>query len=201
MRTEVTKTLLYTFEELPKDVQQNAIEGLRDINTYYEWWDFVFDDSKRLAAMIGIDIDDIYFSGFWSQGDGAQFTGSYEYRKGGAKELKAEAPQDTELHAIADGLQEIQRRHFYKLTARVKSSGCYSHEMCTDVRVYRETEYSYVGDCAADTDNTVTELLRDYMRWIYRRLESEYDYLNSDDAIRDTIIANEYEFTGDGRIH
>ena len=36
-------------------------------------------------------------------------------------------------------------------------------------------------------------------RWLYRQLEAEYDYLTSDEAIDDSIIANEYTFTENGR--
>jgi hypothetical protein len=42
------------------------------------------------------------------------------------------------------------------------------------------------------------DILRDYMRWIYRTLEKEYDYMTSEEAIKETIIANDYEFTKDG---
>jgi hypothetical protein len=37
------------------------------------------------------------------------------------------------------------------------------------------------------------------MKWMYRQLEAEYEYLTSDEAITETIRSNEYEFTEDGR--
>jgi hypothetical protein len=40
----------------------------------------------------------------------------------------------------------------------------------------------------------------DTCRAIYRRLEKEYEYLTSDESIIETIHANEYEFTEDGKI-
>lgn len=36
-------------------------------------------------------------------------------------------------------------------------------------------------------------------RWLYRQLEREYDYLSSDEAVDETIAANEYTFTAAGR--
>ena len=45
------------------------------------------------------------------------------------------------------------------------------------------------------------ELLRDYMHWIYKRLNAESDYMMSDEAITETIEANEYEFTVDGEFY
>ena len=38
------------------------------------------------------------------------------------------------------------------------------------------------------------------MRWSYRLLEREYEYLTSDDAIKETIEANEYEFDENGNL-
>ena len=43
------------------------------------------------------------------------------------------------------------------------------------------------------------EALRDLARWLYRQLESEYDYLSSDEVVDETIAANEYTFTARGR--
>jgi len=52
----------------------------------------------------------------------------------------------------------------------------------------------------ADAEDDLTEYLRDFMNWIYRALENEHDYQNSDDVIIETIEANEYEFDREGNI-
>jgi len=41
--------------------------------------------------------------------------------------------------------------------------------------------------------------LRDLARWLYRRLEQEYEYRTSDEVVDETIIANDYTFTESGR--
>ncbi len=48
-------------------------------------------------------------------------------------------------------------------------------------------------------EEEVTEALRDLARWLYRRLEEEFDYLNSDEAVDEAIIANDYSFTAAGQ--
>jgi hypothetical protein len=200
MRIAIKEETVYSYDELSERAKQTALENLWQINTDYEWGDYIFDDAKECAKLIGIDIDDIFFSGFSSQGDGAQFTGRYEYAPDGAKAIREHAPQDQELHKIADALQLIQRRHFYKLSASVSSSGRYSHEYCTDITVYDEhgADGLYVD---AETDETVTDLLRDFMRWIYSRLETEYEWQTSREVIEESIRANEYEFTADGELY
>ena len=59
----------------------------------------------------------------------------------------------------------------------------------------------YANDIERETDkgeDEITECLRDFANWIYKQLERDYDYQNSDDAVAETIEANDYEFTEDG---
>ena len=75
-----TKTInVYSFDELSEQAKEKAREWFRAGTLDYEWWDGVFEDAKRVGALIGIGIDDIRFSGFWSQGDGASLSGTYTY--------------------------------------------------------------------------------------------------------------------------
>jgi hypothetical protein len=191
-----TKTIeLYEFDELSDDAKEKAREWFREGNLDYDWWDCTFDDAKAAGKYIGIDVDDIRFSGFWSQGDGASFAGSYEYRKGGERALKADFATDTTLHAIARGLTAIQRRYFYQLGARVTFTGRYCHEGCTSIDVWDKRD---CGTALADAEETVSELLRDFMHWIYRRLENEFNWLQADEQVDEGMRANGYTFDADG---
>ena len=194
MRIETTKTALYTFDELPDAAKEKAREWFRESYNHEEWWDCTECDCMDIAKILGIDIDNIYFSGFSSQGDGAQFTGSYAYAKGSTKAIREHAPLDTALHAIADDLFQLQKRKFYKVSAVVKSTGHYSHEFCTSID-------TYIGDDSTPyVLGTLNDLLRDFMRWIYSQLENEYWYLMSNESVDDNILCNEYEFTFNGKV-
>jgi len=193
MRQEIVN--IYQFSELEEEAQEKAIEKFREHNLDYKWWDFTYDDAKEIAKLMGIEIDRIYFSGFWSQGDGACFVGRYYYQKDSVKNVKAYAPQDKQLHRIALELSKIQKRYFYQVYAQIKhDSPHYSHEYTVTIDVFGENQ-----NCInPDDEKTVKDLLRDYMRWIYKNLETEYEYLQSDEVIRETIEANAYEFYADG---
>ena len=52
------------------------------IELWPDWYESTFDDAKAIGALMGMDIDGIYFSGFCSQGDGACFEAGLSYRKG-----------------------------------------------------------------------------------------------------------------------
>ena len=193
MRTETIS--IYTFDELSDTAKEKAREWYRNGAFDYEWWDCTYEDAKTIANLLGIDIVDIWFSGFSCQGDGACFTGGYSYAKGSAKAVKDYAPQDPELHAIADGLAALQRRYFYQLEASVKHSGHYNHSGCTQIDVTQADQSMYFEpECAQD----LKDLLRNFMDWIYSRLEAEYYWLIEDEQVDDALIANDYEFTVDG---
>ena len=191
MQTHTITT--YSYEELSEQAQKNARNWYREHGLDYEWYDSVYEDAKMCAALVGIEIDRIYFSGFWSQGDGACFEGAFTYKPGLLKAIKEYAPNDRELLGIA---KELQKVRYKGITATVKHSGRYYHEMCTNINVYLDD--GYVNE---DIESEITDLLRDFMRWIYKRLEMEYEYLSSDESVAGSILANNYEFTEDGKIY
>lgn len=200
----IQETTVYKFNELSDDAKQHALEKLWDLNVYYDWWDFLFDDAADIAEMFGLDLRQtrrervdktsyykptIYFSGFSSQGDGACFEGRYAYKKGGLKAVMDYAPKDEVLHRIVRDLQNLQAKNFFKVTFRTYHRGFYNHENCMHLDNYEGCE-QYEDD--------FLEVMRDFARWIYSRLEFEYDWLTSEEVILESIEANEYEFTEEG---
>ena len=125
----------------------------------------------------------------------AYFEGTYRYAKGATKKIREYAPQDKELHRIADELQSVQRKHFYHLIASMNHRWHYCHSGCMSVEVeHNEDRYRDIGDA----EDEITQLMRDFAYWIYAALESEYDYQTSDEAVEEAIRANEYEFDENG---
>jgi len=197
MRQAIKQTDVYQLSELSDSAKQTALQTLAMWATEDSfWYETLIEDAKEIGKIIGIDIDNIYFSGFSSQGDGACFTGSYDYAKGSCKAIREYAPRDSDLHDIADGLAAIQKPNFYQLSARVEHSGHYSHEYCTAISVHLD---GYPAP--AETYDTVTDLLRDFMRWIYKHLELEYEYCTSEETLTENADAIEYEFTESGEIY
>ncbi len=50
-----------------------------------------------------------------------------------------------------------------------------------------------------DAEGVLTEAFRDLARWLYRKLEAEYEYLSSNDVVDESITANAFTFTHDGQ--
>lgn len=84
------------------------------------------------------------------------------------------------------------------------------HVYLLDEQSIDEDEYSSIHDQVITNvhallegnpnswDDCVLGIFRDLARWLYRRLEKEYDYLHSDEAVAEHLEANGYEFTDDG---
>lgn len=196
-RTFTEERTVYKVQELEGSAREHALQWIAEASIHDQWWDFTYEDAKTIGALMGIEIRDIYFSGFWSQGDGACFTGSYYYKRGSVQAVTEHAPQDEELHRIVRELRNIQRRNFYQLAASVTHRHRGSHEHSVDITV--ETHSQYAG-VTADDEEALADVLRDYMRWIYRQLEKEHEYLTSEEQCIEAADANEWEFTATGSI-
>lgn len=205
MRIVETKVFQYT--ELSDKAKEKARDWYREAGIHDEWWWAVYDDAEECAKLIGIDFDvrpgrgmAIFFSGFSSQGDGACFEGTWRATSVKPGALKQHAPQDTELHRIAAEFERIAKE-FPHSSFRVKHSGHYSHQYCTNFDVsITDNDDNEIDSAERDTaEKDLIEAARDFMQWIYNQLEKEHDYLNSDESVEQSVLANEYEFTEDGK--
>lgn len=209
---EVIQTTVYALDELDERARERARDWYRQASNDDDWHEAVFEDFERVCEILGVDLATrsvrlygggtrqkpcIWFSGFSSQGDGACFEGSYSYRNGAARNIRAYAPKDERLAAIADQLQQIQRKNLYALEARMTHRGRYYHEYCMAVSVERASD-SYQSP-TPDAEEIVAEAMRDLARWLYRQLEREYEYQTSDEVVDENIETNGYTFTEIGR--
>lgn len=200
---EIVKTPVYKLSELSDEAKERARAWLREGVSDFEWYDVVFEDAKTIGKLMGIEIADIHFSGFSSQGDGALFEGTYEYRKGSVNLVKGHVgntqPSDLEVIRIAQELAKFQRRFFYSITAEIMHKNHeYSHKNCAEIVGYDRYGYLGIGASGIETDKELSEILRDFMEWIYRRLEAEFNWNDEDKQVDETITINEYSFTAEG---
>lgn len=115
MPEQMTITV-YKFDELEGRAKEKAAETLRDWATDHEWWDAVYAIAKEDGAKRGFEIEDIRFSGFWSQGDGASWTGSVDVKQ--FVEWMLEQPEDTPAHRWIDA-----DRHRYLCLIELMNDG------------------------------------------------------------------------------
>lgn len=190
----------------PRDV----LDKYRDINVDTNWWsDELIAEFKDDMLDIGVRVDQVYWSGFWNQGDGACFEGRIV---DWGKYLTHLGYTDPILIDTAAEWWSYELRH----------RGRYCHENSVDhdhnvflpdnpytVGYYGESKAKEAHDeeqfRAAVWDATMAQHdlleltekieadLKDRMTKLYRTLEQEYDYLTSDEAVAETLEANNIE--------
>lgn len=179
----------------------------------YDWWGDVFGEAKKRGLdEHGYVIEDLQFSGFWSQGDGASWSGYVNI------------PKFIKLHGLEDDpdwfvLHQMVNDALANTTVDIITSGRDTHEYTMQVREIEQ--YSGGGDhefltgilagtsisSVMDDEETSSMLLtaegyildaaRDFARSIYRELEEEYSYITSEESFIDHCEINEVQFEGE----
>lgn len=209
---EIIETTVYRLDELSDSARETAREWYRQNGPGDDWFEFVYEDFERICEILGVRLKTIpvrlygggtrqktciWFSGFWSQGDGARFEGRLSYVKAASRKIRNHAPKDEALHRIADTIQAGQCRNFYQLHAQIVHRDRYYHEYCMAISVERDSPIRQ--DMTPHAEETIIEALRNLARWLYRQLQREYEYLTSDEMVDEAITVNNYTFTEAGR--
>lgn len=175
---------VFQFDELAAKTQEKVLEKFRYINVEHDWYEPVYEGFEEIANEYGIEVDDMNFSGFYSQGDGASFTGEIS---------------DFKKFAEKTGLKRL---------VRLSNSIEYNLNM-----LVKRVTYQYYPSETVEADNggyypRLSNLIEEKLgkvkdelcEKLYRDLEEEYDYLTSDEIVAETIRANGYEFTEGGEL-
>ena len=184
------------------NIPEEVIDEYREINVYDGWWDYVYDLFVERMKQVGIHVENMMFSGFWSQGDGACFVGWVD---------------DPDLFMLKHDLDEhypyVYKTLEHNGTLNVSSSHQhrYCHENSVSIRVDVDNFECLLGydyeteiqqavidvldeklyDELADFEQSCAEIFRDYMRELYATLRKEYEYLTSDEVVIEAIKDNE----------
>jgi hypothetical protein len=200
MRTITTETVAYKFDELSKEAQEKAIDKHRDFNVSFDdWYEFTIEEFKESNEYF--DVDKVYFSGFWSQGDGAMF----EYS----------SLTDRLRDIFIDGLDLTPMRKGWlknniAVSGHGKQRGNYYHENSCTHYIYWEVDngdlhydrplYQWLMSFENDFEDFVIDYYKNLCSNLYRDLETGYNYLTSDEVIKELLIENDYEFNINGNI-
>lgn len=194
----IIETKVYQFEELSPKAKDVAINAAREFLEFSDYASYSIDDAKAIATLMGWDIAEVHYSGFYSQGDGACFVGGMQYKDGCFAAVQAYAPTDTVLHEIAMRWHTLQNDNGFALSADVMHSGRYFHEYCTEFDCFDSRAQDGFVE-STTTKNKIKQIARDFMHWIYKQLQAEYEFQTSGSTIAEILINNDSEFTEDGK--
>lgn len=193
-------------KERAKLLEEHRNWNVEDI----EWWDHIFEGVVNDMDEIGVSVDKrrIFFTGFWSQGDGACFEFQVTNFQ---KFLAAVDPVFAEVALKIDTSDlEFQGTH----SSRGCNSGCINYS----TQLVLNNPYMLEGGLGDETDednnanwlqrdawnlmthdgfiiddcgDTFKQFMRGKMDELYKDLEAEHDYQTSDEQVVESLLAND----------
>lgn len=202
---------LFGLHELNKECQQKAIDSLRYINVEHQWWDFSFDHFIELMDMISVSIskESIRFNRFYHQGSGTSFTAVADFtelckaieEKAWLSEFPNAQLKLDPLH-IPSRIQNLIENNFIEIHSKISSSN--RDTSVTGHLIYeimgKRAHYPAIESCLNQFDNWLQVIADACNKYLYHLLRAEYEHLTMDEAVVESIEANNYEFTIDGKI-
>lgn len=168
---------VYKFDELSKEVQNKVVQAYQYVNVDHNWWDLTYNDAKENSGIeiTGFNLDRGRYI------EGKFIEGAHE----SAWLITDNHGEDTPTYEVAksflEGWGEIVQRH---------SDGVHIDKVAEG----NEDEFdSEANECEKAY---LKAILAEYWTILY----NESEYLQSDEAIIETIKANEWEFTEDGKL-
>lgn len=191
----------YLFSELDDDGKKQARESYRRDFDFQFSAECTIDDWKERLTAEGWCVSkygalNIYYSGFWSQGDGAHFVSDSV----GLERLARAMVDSGELDD--DDAILVQRLLDYEVlgefSASFRTIGRYSHEGAVCIELNGYTGRELVDRAVDQFADLLNEFRRDRCHEIYRALETDYEYQTSDEVVDEWLSesGNEYDENG-----
>lgn len=214
----VIQTTLYKFTELSDEAKEKAINDNRYIDIeHFDWWGMAYEGFNQILKTLNGDTSDKFyfnidrgsFCSFEWEIDSEQFADVMERET----EILSNFADDRFKEMFAGWKSEFAKVNkwvkYVSENIGVLAYGSISHG---NRGVSTSIEYDIVdGETHPSNTNleegfeAYAELLeqvcKDLSQYFLQSLRDEHEYRISDEAVTETLIANEYEFEVDGTFH
>ena len=197
------------YKELSDTAKEHAFEQFQEyaVSGDYDWWENTMEYWVEKLEALGIhtSLEQMHFSGFGSQGDGACFTGSINL-----KEFLEAHPEILRQHvnlymAVVPFDTRGAAWEYFDLELTRHGSTNYNHEKSVhlgswDLNILPELDNDEGEDYELymmEADSDITEQCREYMRQLYRELEAEHEYWQSLECFLESVDYKDFDEQGD----
>ena len=199
------------YKDLSDTAKEHAFERHQEYaqsNDYY-WWESTMEYwvEKLEALGISTSLEQMHFSGFGSQGDGACFTGSINLREF----LEAHPDLKKEHAKLYMAVIPFDGRgaacEYFDLELTRHGSTNYNHEKSVhlgswDLDILPELDNDdEEGDdyerLFVDAESDIEWQCREYMKELYRDLEKNYEYMQSMECFLEEVDYKDFDEQGD----
>ena len=172
-----------TLDELIEEYRNAPVE-------FNDWHEYIIEDWTEKLEALGYEDPEIMFSGFWCQGDGAGFTPRYDIDKF----VDNNKPLIIQwlFPKITDGIDDLKNW----LSIFITHTGNYYHKHSYNLNIDVEGEPEFITEDKLEEIATELECILEEQRLelcneIYEDLQIEYEYLTSDEYIKEWLIGND----------
>jgi hypothetical protein len=185
---------VYAYHELEGQAKDTARDKLVEIIGGYGWDSPIMEEIKECLEECGIDNPQISYSGFWSQGDGLSFTGQVENLEKFIKTIPSDY-RDNWFALFPNSVEIIFNR----------TSSLYCHEKTVNSVVsisgYHDESYSsQFWEYAKNLQQTIEAWRLSKCKEFYRKLETYYDDITTEETIAEYAKDGMMEFTKWGKL-
>lgn len=203
-----TKIKLYHVDELPEEVQEQVLNEFRNINVDYGWWDFILEDFFIQMKHKGILVEtnkiffDLSYSGYIQCGNRIRVDWTNKKLQEELRSLDAwgKLIEWSRVNAV------LEKDHPDELIW-VVGARAFKNSFEAETEILRDLPKELLDWVGATDDYDLQEKLEAELEWLleqeakklYKRLVEEYEYQVSDEAIIETLNANDFYFTKTGQ--
>lgn len=176
---------LFKFSELSQEAQEKVLDKFRDINVNYDFWDYLEEDLRAELKAIGVEYNKVYFNF-----EANKSFNKYIYLNNPiitSQALFKNCLYNSDNEKIIEELKEQRQDfYFYIITENSNRNGRNSVIIVNDENTEEAEAEAY------------TEKLNSILNKFLKAVDEAYNYGLSDEAVKDTIEANDYEFLENG---
>lgn len=221
---QITETT-YTYQELSDEAKEVVKRWWYEHGVDPDWYDYVYENFKNEGYELGFDVGRMNFSGFYSQGDGACWSGQIDIVAWLRSHCEDSIARDAWCALIQDdftgkhmpiGYNSNHYSHSgtmsishwegamfdYNLEgdeATLREQSIFKGMNCYDVfKIITSSDFPYKS--VADLAEAIEQSARDYADELYKQLREEYEHIISEENLIEMCEINDWKFDEEGKM-
>jgi hypothetical protein len=199
----------YKFNELSPTAKQKAIEAHAS-SLWDDWFSGTISEWQDKLSQRGYKDPEIRFSGFWSQGDGASFSCSLDFKGESAESFLTESHKAKLTAKRVEWKMDGYDTGEFWVFGTIHATGRYCHHNTMTLDDWDITfdnasteSKEFLDELSEDATELPSEIINEaksLAQEIYKDLEKEYNYLTSEEYVALISSDNGYVFDENGNL-
>jgi hypothetical protein len=218
----------YTYQQLTDEAKEKVKQWWYEHGLWDEWYDDTYERFKEEGYALGFLVGKINFSGFYSQGDGACWSGQIDVAQWLKTHTSDSIARDAWIQLINEDFTEkhipvgYSNNHYshsgtmsvayweglldddYKFDEeqwdhRLNKDSIFKGMHFKDLlNIITSSDFEFKS--MGDLAEAIEQSARDYADELYKQLREEYEYLTSEKNLIESCEANDWQFNNEGEM-